>query len=461
MSVLLHLNGAPGVGKSTVAERLVASRPGWLNCDIDVLRTLLGGWRDDFVGAGARARPLAGEMMAAQLATGRGVVLPQLIMEDRELAQFRSLATVCGVPYVHVFLEASDAELAMRWQRRSDQPWVAASQRILRSPGGNDAVLMAGARPVSWPSWTARCSCDRTGGASTWPSSRSPTCCPNVARMELDGDIADRYRDFAAYAEGDSACFVDWAHGVADDPEVHVWLAGLPRLKQQPNLVFAAARWHGAVAPERLRRAEADAARARVADQGDARRARDADQRGRPARDPGAGARTGGRVARTAEPDRGGRQRRAVPVSRPLRLRHGRPSASSPVPGDRCSRLRPPETCRSRAATPRSPGVEVRTSTPSTYATTTRWRGWPTLVWPEQQERRDRLERAVRIAREEPPSIVKGDLFDALPGLLAEAGRHGTPVVFHSAVIAYLEVAERERFHELMTGLVAAGSAAG
>ncbi len=144
MSVLLHLNGAPGVGKSTVAERLVASRPGWLNCDIDVLRTLLGGWRDDFVGAGARARPLAREMMAAQLATGCGVVLPQLIMEDRELAQFRSLATVSGVPYLHVFLEASDAELAMRWQRRSDQPWVAASQRILRSLGGNDAVLMAG-----------------------------------------------------------------------------------------------------------------------------------------------------------------------------------------------------------------------------------------------------------------------------------------------------------------------------
>jgi hypothetical protein len=83
--------------------------------------------------------------MAAQLASGRGVVLPQLIMEDRELANFRSLATVCGVPYVHVFLEATDAELAMRWQRRSDdKPWVATSQRILRSLGGNDAVLMAG-----------------------------------------------------------------------------------------------------------------------------------------------------------------------------------------------------------------------------------------------------------------------------------------------------------------------------
>jgi len=145
MSVLLHLNGTPGVGKSTIAERLVATRPGWLNCDIDILRTLIGGWQDDFARAGAQIRPVAREMMAVQLASGRGVVLPQLIMEDRELAQFKSLATMCGVAYVHVFIEASEAELAMRWQRRSaGSPWLATSQRILRELGGTDAVLMAG-----------------------------------------------------------------------------------------------------------------------------------------------------------------------------------------------------------------------------------------------------------------------------------------------------------------------------
>ena len=41
--------------------------------------------------------------------------------------------------------------------------------------------------------------------------------------------------------------------------------------------------------------------------------------------------------------------------------------------------------------------------------------------------------------------------------LLDEASGHGTPVVLHSAVVAYLEVPQRERFHDLMTGLVAAG----
>ena len=145
MSVLLHLNGAPGVGKSTIAERLVASLPGWLNCDIDILRSLIGGWKDDFAAAGAHIRPVAREMIAVQLATGKGVVLPQLIMQDRELAQFKSLATVCGVPYVHVFIDASDEELAMRWQRRNERnPWATTSQRILRELGGTDAVLVAG-----------------------------------------------------------------------------------------------------------------------------------------------------------------------------------------------------------------------------------------------------------------------------------------------------------------------------
>ena len=67
--------------------------------------------------------------------------------------------------------------------------------------------------------------------------------------MLLHDDVIAEYLDFAAYAAGDSPCFEEWARGVADDPEVLAWLGTLPTIKRQPNLVFAAARWHGAPAP--------------------------------------------------------------------------------------------------------------------------------------------------------------------------------------------------------------------
>ena len=67
--------------------------------------------------------------------------------------------------------------------------------------------------------------------------------------MLLYDDVIEEYRDFATYAAGDSPCFEEWALGVAGDAEVLAWLATLPPIKRQPNLVFAAARWHGAAAP--------------------------------------------------------------------------------------------------------------------------------------------------------------------------------------------------------------------
>ena len=66
--------------------------------------------------------------------------------------------------------------------------------------------------------------------------------------MEPYADITAQYADFASYA-GESPCFEEWAHRVIGDPEVQHWLASLPPIKRQPNLVFAAARWHGVPAP--------------------------------------------------------------------------------------------------------------------------------------------------------------------------------------------------------------------
>ncbi len=68
---------------------------------------------------------------------------------------------------------------------------------------------------------------------------------------ELD-DVAAFYTDFAEHeAKGESVTFAQWAAGVARDPEVLELLGELPPAKRQPNLVFAAARWHGALTPSR------------------------------------------------------------------------------------------------------------------------------------------------------------------------------------------------------------------
>ncbi len=271
--------------------------------------------------------------------------------------------------------------------------------------------------------------------------------------MLLHDDVIEEYRDFATYAAGDSPCFEEWAHAVVEDPEVLAWLGTLPAIKRQPNLVFAAARWHGAPAPgpyDGLRRVlleqESDV-RATV-------------------------------MSRATQTNEVGRLATLAPVINlvdgPLALIEVGASAGLCLFPDRYDYAWPPvgglRGSGGPLLTARATGpLPVPTAHPEVA-----WRGgvdlnpldvsdedamaWlENLVWPEQDERRERLRAAIAVARQEPPTLRRGDLFDHLPGLLEEAAPHGTPVVFHSAVVAYLEEADRDRFHHLMTGLVAQG----
>ena len=271
--------------------------------------------------------------------------------------------------------------------------------------------------------------------------------------MLLYDDVIEEYRDFAAYAAGDSPCFEAWARGVAEDPEVLTWLGTLPAIKRQPNLVFAAARWHGAPAPgpyDGLRRVlvehEAEV-RATV-------------------------------LSKATQTNEVGRLASLVPVlslvEGPLALIEVGASAGLCLFPDRYDYAWPPLGDLRGSG---GPLLTADATGPLPVPTTlpeVAWRGgvdlhpldvsdpdamaWlQNLVWPEQDERRQRLRTAVDVARRDPPGLRTGDLFDHLDGLLEEAAPHGTPVVFHSAVIAYLEDADRHRFHALMTGLVAAG----
>lgn len=271
--------------------------------------------------------------------------------------------------------------------------------------------------------------------------------------MLLHDDVIAEYLDFAAYAAGDSPCFEAWARSVADDPEVLAWLGTLPAIKRQPNLVFAAARWHGAPAPgpyADLRRVlveQEPAVRATV-------------------------------MARATQTNEVGRLATLVPVlalvDGPLALVEVGASAGLCLFPDRYDYAWPPAgglrgsggpvlTAQAMGPVPlpvRHPEVAWRAGidlNPLDVCDPDATAWLENLVWPEQEERRERLRAAVDVARQDPPLLVRGDLLDGLPDLLEQAAPHGTPVVLHSAVVAYLDEPDRRRFHVLMTDLLAAG----
>jgi hypothetical protein len=273
--------------------------------------------------------------------------------------------------------------------------------------------------------------------------------------VEPYADVVDQYTDFARYAAPESACFEQWALGVAGDPEVAAWIAALPGLKKQPNLVFAAARWHGVPAPGPYAGLRA----ALLSDTGAIRATI---------------------LERSTQTNEVGRLATLLPAFSsfpgPLALLEAGPSAGLNLFPDRwgyawtgadgVTSLGPEPRLSCAVSGP----VPLPASVPEVA-----WRGgvdlnplsvtdddqmaWlENLVWPEQEFRRSRLRQAIEVARREPPALVRGDLLADLPGLVAEASAYGTVVVFHSAVAAYLTTEERIRMRSLMLGLVADGA---
>ncbi|MBU2665292.1 DUF2332 domain-containing protein [Actinoplanes bogorensis] len=78
-------------------------------------------------------------------------------------------------------------------------------------------------------------------------------------------------------------------------------------------------------------------------------------------------------------------------------------------------------------------------------------RAWlEALIWPEHDDRRQRLRAAGEIAAADPPHLIRGDLVDDLPVLAASAPPEATLVVFHSSVLYQVPADRRETFKALV-----------
>ena len=72
------------------------------------------------------------------------------------------------------------------------------------------------------------------------------------------------------------------------------------------------------------------------------------------------------------------------------------------------------------------------------------------FVWPGQEGRLERLERAIEAVRREPPELVRGDVVDVLPALLAGRAGDALTVVYQTAVLGYLDRSAWARVGEAM-----------
>lgn len=258
-------------------------------------------------------------------------------------------------------------------------------------------------------------------------------------------DTAENYRRFAALqARGRSPLYESWASAVASDSEVLAFLAGLPQRKRQPNLLFAAVRWlTGTPASYTVFRSTVLDRAVEVKQIMLARRT----QTNEPARcatllpalaalaQPLALLEVGASAGLTLLPDcysydYAGRMLVGSDPAAPILRCQPRGTVHTPVPDGL-----PDVVWRA--------GIDLNPLDITDDADVAWLR---CLIWPGEPHRQDRLTAAVAVARRYPPRLIRGDLVGDLTALAAEAPSHATLVIYHSAVLAYVDKTRREEF---------------
>ena len=260
---------------------------------------------------------------------------------------------------------------------------------------------------------------------------------------------AGNYRQWAREAAGLSPAYESLAIAVAGDRVVLDFLSALSPPKQQPNLLFAAARYLLG------RPAEIGDLRALVS-------TRPADL-------------SGVMLARRTQTNEPARCATLLPalgqLPEPLALIEVGASAGLTLLVDRYSYdydglhlagadpQAPTLHCRVRGPVPvpsRLPAIAWRAGldlSPLDVTSDEDMAWLSCLVWPDEGDRQERLSAAIAAARRHPPPVHRGDLRTDLAALAATAPAGATLVIYHSAVLAYLSPEDREGFASTVRAL--------
>lgn len=256
-------------------------------------------------------------------------------------------------------------------------------------------------------------------------------------------ETAEDYRRFGRLqAKGRSPAYEALAYAVADDEAVLSFLGDLPEPKRQPNLVFASACYLLGAPPEPRSLHELVVARGQELKRLVLARRTQTNEAARCAvllpalaslPEPLALLEVGAAAGLTLLPDiysydYGGSQVRGLGPDGPTIC--CQPLGSVPLPA------RVPEVVW-RAGIDLEP-LDVMNADDVAWLSC--------LLWPGEPGRAERLEAAVNVARQRPPVIHRGDLLDDLATVASTAPSNATLVVYHSAVLAYVDEAKRRAF---------------
>ena len=144
MPRLIHLNGPPGIGKSTLARRYVADHPLAFCLDLDGFRRLIGRWDEHASESGRLARRMASAMARVHLSAGYDVVVPQLLARAEFALELRDVAEDSGATFHEIVLLDTAEDAAARFEARADDDaWSvhhAEAARMIEAAGGFAAI---------------------------------------------------------------------------------------------------------------------------------------------------------------------------------------------------------------------------------------------------------------------------------------------------------------------------------